>query len=329
MTTAPALGRELYAPPSDDQATRLRALVADGAPQSPNATPSVKRPEAPPTPRGRRPVMIAVASGKGGVGKTNVAVNLAYALAAIGKRTTIIDGDLSLGNADLICGVSPRANFGHVVEGRRSLQEVMIDLRPNLRLLPGTSGAARLADLGENERRRFVGALRLIEGGNDVLVVDCGAGIGPWVLSLVGAADRTLLVTTPEPTAIADAYALIKCAVKRSARCGDRRPDIELVTNQVSGFKQAQHVHGRMAAVCDRFLRVPLPLGGWIRLDPKVPLAVRNRVAFIQHCPRCDAARDIHRLAASLHRNLVSQEPEETQRGGPLMRAMRFLRVGQ
>jgi len=284
------------------------------------------RPEAPSTPRARRPWMIAVASGKGGVGKTNIVVNLAHELARSGKATTIIDGDLGLGNADLLCGVNTTAHFGEVLDGKRFLHEVIVDVIPQLRLLPGASGIAHLADLSDTQRRRMITALRQLEGRSEAIIIDCGAGIGPWVLNLLQASDQGLIVTTPEPPALADAYALIKCVRHCTHAQGRPIPKLELIVNQANSARQAKAIHQRINAVCVRFLRTELHMRGWIPVDPHVALAVRDRTAFVKRHPRCDASRRVRCLSASLLADITSVGDTSASRSAPFARILRLVR---
>src|SRR5687767_6237710 len=169
-----------------DQATTLRSLVQDERETR------------------RRASVIAITSGKGGVGKSNVAVNLAIKLSAAGKRVVLLDADLGLANADVLCGVDLRSNLSHVIARKKELHEVMVKAPGGFRLIGGASGLARMADLSDLERQRIVSALAELEESADIILIDTGAGISPNVLSFTRAADQVLVLTTPEPTAITD-----------------------------------------------------------------------------------------------------------------------------
>ncbi len=273
-----------------DQATRLRALALGAEPVARAA---------------RRAHVIAVASGKGGVGKTNIAVNLAIALADSLHETVLIDGDFGLGNADMLCGLSPSRHVGAVVDGRRSLEEIAVQYRPRLRLVPCGSGVASLADLDSASRRRFMEAFAQVERSAEVLILDCGAGLGAVVLDLLALADTTLIVTTPEPTSIADAYGVIKTLMTREPRPLPR--SIRLVVNQASGRKEAVAVHARMAAVCDRFLGFGLLFAGMVSLDARVPQSVRMRRPLLVAHPRSEASRDVRSLSVCLERDVLRE----------------------
>lgn len=286
MTTLRAQPPSLLA---DDQATRLRALVQSAAP-------------APIAPAARRARTIAIASGKGGVGKSNLAVNLAVALAQSGARVALLDADLGLANADLLCGLPVGPNLAHLLDGHATLADIARAPIPNFTLVPGCSGIASHADLDAPRRRRLAGALDEIERSHDAVLLDCGAGIGPSVMWLMAEADRTLVVTTPEPTAVADAYALIKSAALAHGAHG--ASPWSLVVNQADSRAQALAVHARLAAVCDRFLALAVPFAGWIPVDRAVPDAVRARRPLLLESPRCPAAREVRTLSGSLRADL-------------------------
>ncbi|MBL0927101.1 MAG: MinD/ParA family protein [Phycisphaerales bacterium] len=296
MTASPAIGlpRGMALRP-EDQATRLRALVRDLSRTSLGTAPEAASAAA------RGPArIVAVASGKGGVGKTNIAVNLAVAFAERGLRSTLIDGDLGLANADVICGVIPAGHLGHVLDGERSIAQVSVTAPGGFTLVPGASGVAGLADLGPGERARLVAAFDVIELASDVVVIDCGAGIGPSVLSFLGVADLALIVSTPEPTSIADAYATIKCAALAQAEQWGARGWAErmaLVVNDCGGVRVGAAVHERIDAVCRRFLGAALPLAGIVASDRALVDAVRARRPLLVHAPKAPSARAIRSLS--------------------------------
>ncbi len=275
-----------------DQADRLRSLVHELAADPARAD------AGDPTPHTAR--VIAVASGKGGVGKTNISVNVALAMAQSGWNTTLLDGDLGLGNADLMLGLAPRRHLGHVLDGRHSLDEVVVPVASRLRLVPGASGIARLADLDEGSFRRLLGILRSLETTSQVLIIDCGAGIGSGVLSLVASADVAVIVTTPEPTAIADSYALVKCLVGSAENSPNGAVRLGLVINQAHSDGEGRGVHARVAGACEKFLRCPLPLLGIVPTDAHFAHAVRDRRPLIELHARSSGARAIRDLSASL-----------------------------
>lgn len=276
-----------------DQAARLRELVAHhGEPCGQTRT-------------------VAVLSGKGGVGKTNVAVNLAICLAGRGLRVTLLDADLGLANADLLLDVSLPHNLSHVISGLRQIDEVGRVVAGGVFFVPGASGLERVANLSEFERQRLLGQLARLGQRTDLLVLDCGAGISPNVLSLAGAADISLLVTTPEPTAVTDAYAVVKVLVARR-----QRPEsIRLVVNQAQSRAEAREVFDRLARVAERFMEFPIADGGYLLHDTHVELAVRQRCPFVLRYPQCAASACISAIAGR-----VAGSPGLSRRTGDFFR---------
>jgi flagellar biosynthesis protein FlhG len=255
--------------------------------------------------------IIAIGSGKGGVGKTSAAVNLSIALAAMGLRATLVDADLGMANADVMCGIMPGRRLDQAVSGSsstfadssiRTLSQIAIKAPGGFTLVPGAAGVSRMADLNESERLSLLDQFAALEAESDVLLVDTGAGLSPGVTTFLAAADLTLVLATPEPTSIADAYALIKCL--RSGLRLNRRPRLEaplaLVVSQARTEQEAMSVHQRIDAVSRRFLKCPVPLAGWISEDIAVGDAVRRRVPLLLSTPAAAASQDMRRLAMHL-----------------------------
>jgi flagellar biosynthesis protein FlhG len=242
-----------------------------------------------------RATVIAVTSGKGGVGKSNVAVNLAIKFAGAGKDVVLLDADLGLANADVLCNLDLPFNLSHVIARKKEVREVMYKAPGGFRLISGASGLARMADLTEADRQRLIQALAELEQSADIILIDTGAGISPNVLSFTRAADDVLVVTTPEPTAITDAYAVIKVISKDHLT---RR--ISLLINQARSATEARLVFERITTVAKKFLNVSLLDAGHVLSDQEVPTAVRNRVPFVIGAPRCNASHCIAQLAMRL-----------------------------
>lgn len=276
-----------------DQASTLRALVR-GRPEP--IDPGADQRSL--TATHRRALTVAVASGKGGVGKTTIAVNLAVLLARSGREVVLIDGDAGLGNADILLGLSPGPHLGDVIEGRRTLDEVLARPMRRLSILPGGSGIAWLADLDRSDRRKLIASIHPADARADVLLIDCSGGFGPLVLDLIETADRTLIVTTPEPTAVADAYALVKTSFRRAPSSSAGR--FQLVVNEARSEREATDVHRRMAAVCERFLGLRLVSAGWIPSDRRVAQSVRDRRPMVLTSPRCAWAERVRCLSESI-----------------------------
>jgi flagellar biosynthesis protein FlhG len=281
-----------------DQATQLRSLVrersgtpAAGGAAAPGAAPRAVR---------KRASVIAVTSGKGGVGKSNIAVNLAIQFAAAGKAVVLLDADLGLANADVLCNVDLRSNLAHVIARKKELHEVMVDAPGGFSLIGGASGLARMADLTDSDRQRLVDAMGQLEAHADVILIDTGAGISPNVLSFTRAADHVLVVTTPEPTAITDAYAVVKVLSRDDG--GERR--VSLLVNQVRSANEAKIVHGRIAQVAKQFLGVSVLDAGYVMTDEAVPQAVRRRMPFVLANPSSPASKCVAQLAMRLQQGV-------------------------
>lgn len=246
---------------------------------------------------------ITVASGKGGVGKSNVALNLAVLLSAGGSRVALVDADLGLANLDVLLDVSVQYDLSHVISGRKSLSEVLVGLPCGVQLVPGASGLSRMARLSEFEQARLTEELTALEADNDFIVVDCAAGIGPETIRFAAAADNAIVVTTPEPTAITDAYAVIKLVARQAGDEG-----LSLLTNMAADRHEARATHERISSVARQFLSARVLDAGYVLRDPKVGEAVRRREPVVLAYPRTAATRCLAALANKLGR------------GGPLVK---------
>lgn len=255
----------------------------------------------------RRARVLAVTSGKGGVGKSNVAVNLAACLAQLGRRVVLLDADLGTANADILCNLNSISTLAHVVAGRKTLREVMVRAPGDFHLIPGASGLAQMAALSEFERMRLVQQMREIEGDADLLMVDTGAGVSPNVLSFALHSDHQLVVTTPEPTAVADAYAMIKALHRQK-----QQPlDIRVLVNMASSAEEGRAVFDRIVAVCRRFLSFQPAYAGHVVHDAVVSEAVRRRRPFVIDQPRSDAGACMRAVAHRLDRSAIAEPAGE------------------
>jgi flagellar biosynthesis protein FlhG len=250
----------------------------------------------------QRATVFAVTSGKGGVGKSNVSVNLAIALAQSGKRVILIDADLGLANADVLCNIDVKSNLAHVVARQRELKDVMVDAPGGFKLICGASGLAKMADLSDFDRERLIRALGELETQCDIIIIDTGAGISPSVMSFTRAADHVLVVTTPEPTAITDAYAAIKVLVKAAEQEGSAHHDrrISLLVNQTLSPQEGAHVYERVSKVARQFLGAVVFDAGFVPKDDAVTTAVRGRKPFVLAAPRSPASLGMLQLASRL-----------------------------
>jgi len=283
-------------PMHNDQAARLRRLVAQNPP--PNESPSGCH-------------VITVISGKGGVGKTFIATNLAIAMAARGHRVILSDMDMGLANADIVLGVEAAGTWFEVLTGKRVLDDVIVQAPGNISFVPGSSGIVELADLSEFDQHRLTLVMRELDSRYDVAILDCGAGIGRNVLGFAATADTILVVTTPEPTSVTDAYAMIKAFPKlsrRQATPADQPGGIGLVVNHAENRHEAKQVYERISSVAAHFLHLGVSDYGYILRDDHVSLAVHERNPLMLRYPRCSASSCVMALANRLSREIGQPE---------------------
>ncbi len=239
--------------------------------------------------------VIAFTSGKGGVGKTNIAANFAICVAAAGKDVILIDADLSLANVDVLLNVKARNTIADVVAGKKRLEEIMYTGPGGLRVICGASGLSELAELGEFQRQRVLQEICSLEQQADVIVVDTGAGISRDVMAFAETADHTVVVTTGEPTSMTDAYAMIKLLTRHAPEA-----QLSVLVNQATSRQEARSAFQRMAGVARQFLAARVLDAGYVLTDPKVKEAVRKREPFVLAYPRCPASRCMAALATKL-----------------------------
>jgi len=236
--------------------------------------------------------VIAVTGGKGGTGKTSVAVNLATALAQMGRNTMLLDGDLGLANVDVLLGLTPRYTLEHVLKGERTLEEVILQTRSGVRVVPASSGVARMASLSASEQSGIVQAFSALPGSLQVLIIDTAAGIGEPVLQFCQSAQQVLVVLRDEPTSLTDTYALIKLLSRdRGVR------QFRVVTNLTRHPDQGQLAFRRLQRVTDRYLEVLLDHVADIPEDFSLQKSVQAQRPVLEVFPGCPASRAFKGLA--------------------------------
>ena len=239
--------------------------------------------------------MIAVASGKGGVGKTWFAITLAQALAQGGRRVALLDADLGLANADVQLGLAPALDLSAVLAGRATLQDALVAHPAGFTLLPGRSGAGGLTGLGGTALDSALALPGRLAATFQDVVVDLGAGIGAAQRRLLAGADLPLVLATEEPTSLTDAYAVLKLLAQDAPARAPR-----LVVNMASGVVAGQRVHATLDAAMRRFLGRDLACAGVVRRDPKVPEAIRAQAPLLTRSPTSQAATEVMAIARGL-----------------------------
>lgn len=264
--------------------------------------------------------VIAVTSGKGGVGKTNVTANLAILAAQAGRRVLIVDGDLGLANVEILFGLTPRYHLGHLLDGTAELSQVLASGPEGVRVLPGGTGVRDLTVLDDSQKLRFMAALDTIEDEFDLVLIDTGAGIGDNVIFFVVGAQEALLVLTPEPTSLSDAYAAVKVL---SLEGGVEHFDV--LVNQVATEQQAREIYEKLCTVSRRFLKARLKLLGHLPRDENIHRAVLSQRPLVQAFPHSPAARAMKLVADKL----LSDPPPQSSVGGLKFLWQRLLRGSQ
>jgi flagellar biosynthesis protein FlhG len=244
--------------------------------------------------RRRRCRAIAVAGGKGGVGKTTVAVNLGMSLAMMGREVMLLDADMGLANVDVLLGLAPSRHLGHLLDGTATLEELLLDGPHGLKVIPGGSGARRLAQLGNGEHAAVIRAFDELPRPPVYLLVDTAAGVSDNVAMFAAAADDVVLVVCDEPASLTDAYALIKVL---SRDFGVRR--FRFVANMVRNAGEARALHQKLAKVSDRFLDVVLDFMGLVPQDERLRQAIRRQSAVVDLWPAARSSQAFKQLAGA------------------------------
>lgn len=251
--------------------------------------------------------VVAVTSGKGGVGKTNVSVNLAVSLAAQGKSVVLFDADLGLANVDIALGLKPKYDIRHVISGERTLEEILMEGPNGIRVVPASSGVSSMTSLTSQQQAGLIRAFNELTFPVDALIVDTGAGIDLSVLTFTSACQEIVVVICDEPTSITDAYALIKVL---NRECGVKR--FQLLANMVDDDRQGRQLYDKVSRVADRFLDVHLGYLGAIPRDDYLRKAVQQQNAVVQAYPRSQSAQALTKLAKAIDKNST---PDQTPGG--------------
>ncbi|MEW8955133.1 MinD/ParA family protein [Clostridium sp.] len=245
----------------------------------------------------KKPRIITITSGKGGVGKSNLVVNLAISLKLMGKRVMVFDADIGMGNDDILMGCTTRYNVFDVILNNKEINEVIIEGPYGVKLLPGGSGLNNVEDLKEEERKRFLDKLESLED-LDFILMDTGAGINRSVLAFIAASDDTIVITNPEPTSLTDAYSLMKAINHFKIK-----NEVNLIVNRVMDEEEGTLTFRRFQGAVNRFLNINVRLLGFIWEDRRVMMSVRDQKPFVIKYPNCHASLNVKDIANTILNN--------------------------
>ena len=251
--------------------------------------------------------VIAITSGKGGVGKTNIVGNLGYAFAKLGKKVLILDADLGLGNLDVLLGLAPKYNLSHVILGERKIDEILVEGPAKMNILPASSGIQELTNLNKDQKIEILTQLDLLIDSVDVLFIDTAAGISSNVMDFNATAQEVVVVVSPEPTSITDAYALMKVlSLKYSGKA------CKLIVNMVRRPEEGREVFRQLQIVTDRFLDITIEYLGYVLFDGKVTKGVKTQKIVSELYPDTPASR----CFADISRKIANMSPLNLPKGG-------------
>jgi flagellar biosynthesis protein FlhG len=259
--------------------------------------------------RKKKTRIITVTSGKGGVGKTNAAVNMALAYARLGKKVIVMDADLGLANVNVILNIIPRWNLYHVIRKQKTMRDILLETEYGISIVAGASGFSKIANLSDEDRINFIKELATLSNA-DIIIIDTSAGVSVNVVDFIAAADDVVLVTTPELTAITDAYSIIKII---SADINNLNIGVKLVINRVHSVAEGKKVADRLIGIVAQFLNIKVDYLGFIYEDPIVSQAVLKQTPFMVLDPRAKASQCVSHIVSRLEKTDV---PEEGGLGG-------------
>jgi flagellar biosynthesis protein FlhG len=261
---------------------------------------------------GKKARIITVTSGKGGVGKTNLSVNMALAFARLGKKVVVMDADLGLANVNVMLNMIPKYNLYHVIKKEKTIREILVETEYGISIVAGASGFSQIANMGEEERQDFIRELDMLSNA-DIIIIDTSAGVSNNVLDFIAAADDAVIITTPEPTAITDAYGIIKII---AAEYSALNMGLKLVVNRVKSAAEAKNVADRMINIAGQFLNLRVDYLGFIYDDQAVSQAVLRQKPFMVVDPKCKASQCVQHIVERIEKN----KPRESGGFGAMLR---------
>jgi flagellar biosynthesis protein FlhG len=251
-----------------------------------------------------RPKIITIASGKGGVGKSNFTVNLGICLSKLNKRVAILDADIGMSNIDILMGEPTNKTICDVVYKDIDIEDIIIDTKYGIKLIPGGSALNHIEDFNEIQRSKFLNEIEKIKD-IDYLLIDTGAGINKSLLAFISCSNEFFVITTPEPTSITDAYSLLKATSNLNIK--DRA---SIVINRCNNVKEANSVYLRIKSVADKFLNMNLEFGGYILDDKKVSICVKNQIPFLAAYPNIEISKCVMSIAKNISKDEVTETTE-------------------
>lgn len=242
--------------------------------------------------------IIAISSGKGGVGKTNLSINIALAFAQLGKRVIVLDADLGLANVNVVLGIIPKYNLYHLIRKQKAMKDILLDTNYGIQIVAGASGFSKIANLSDTEREDFISELSELSSA-DIIIIDTSAGVSNNVLAFIAAADDALIVTTPEPTAITDAYGIIKII---ATEIDNMNLGLKLIVNRVKSVTEGKKVAERVINIAGQFLNLKVDYLGYVYDDPSVVNSVLRQKPFLVMDPGGKASICVKHLVGRLEK---------------------------
>jgi flagellar biosynthesis protein FlhG len=282
----------------EDQAEKLREIMRERTeyPAPAGTAPGASKDE-------RRSRIIAIASGKGGVGKTNVSVNMALAYARLGKKVVVMDADLGMANVHVMLNIRPKWTLYNLIRKQKTMREIMVETEYGISVVAGASGFSKIANLDEEDRQNFIDEMNTLSKA-DVIIIDTSAGGSSNVLDFIAAADDAVIITTPEPTAIADAYSIMKII---ATEMDSLNMELKLVVNRVHSVAEAKNAADRMTSAAWQFLNLKVDYLGFIYDDTVVSHAVLRQKPFMVIDPKSKASLCVQHIVGRLEKSDVKE----------------------
>ncbi|MDR0562947.1 MAG: MinD/ParA family protein [Spirochaetaceae bacterium] len=281
----------------EDQAEKLREYMRNKKNSSPE--PLLAKAKEP-----KKARIITITSGKGGVGKTNISVNMALAYARLGKKVVVMDADLGLANVNVLLSIIPKFTLFHVMRKQKTMKEILVETEYGISIISGASGLSKIANLTEDERQNFINELDSLSEA-DIIIIDTSAGVSSNVLDFIVAADDAVIITTPEPTAITDAYGIIKIIATEH---DGLNMGLKLVVNRVKSVVEAKKVADRMTNIAGQFLNLKVDYLGFIYDDAVVSQGVLRQKPFMVIDPKSKASLCVQHIVDRMEKTEVLRE---------------------